>query len=338
VKILVVGESQPWSSETFCSEIFKEMGCEVSQFDNKKPHSLFGDRSWLSLQGAERLAYDSFVSKQFYEECLRVRPDVIYMPKGENIHSSAIAEALQNTKARLVIWCPDHPFRADHTSMNMLQNLKQCDFFYIWGKFLVDSLRTAGCKNVDYLPFGFYPEYHNPETEIKPDDHDLYDSDVCFVGTWQTEREEALKCLAGFKLAIWGPRWSENLSKNSPLRKCLKGGSRYGTDMVKAFKCAKVVLNLLQPYNGSAHNARTIEATGIGGGVLVVRRTFEQARELFVEGDHLFCYETNQELVSTLADLLVDTRAFAAVSSRAKQQAHQYHLLRDRLKYIVSRL
>ena len=168
MKIFVVGESQPWSSETFCSQIFKEMGCEVSHWDNRKTSRLFGNRSWWSFNRAERLAYDSFASKAFYDAAKEFRPDIIYMPKAENIHSYAVRKTLEETKSRLVVWYPDHPFKADQTSMNILRDLKRCDFFYIWGKFLVDSLRTAGCKSVDYLPFGFFRNITIPILQSLP--------------------------------------------------------------------------------------------------------------------------------------------------------------------------
>src|SRR5438046_9801536 len=86
------------------------------------------------------------------------------MREPEHMHAHAVRRALEETRARLVIWYPDNPFKADQTSMNILRDLKRCDLFYIWGKFLVDALRAAGCRRVEYLPFGFDPILHPPET------------------------------------------------------------------------------------------------------------------------------------------------------------------------------
>jgi spore maturation protein CgeB len=280
------------------------------------------------------MAYDAIASVRFYRACRDYKPDVLFMPKAENIHSYAVRRALEETRARLVVWYPDNPFKADQTSINILRNLKRCDLFYIWGKFLMDSLRAAGCRKVEYLPFGFDPALH-PSVEPTAAERLKYACDVCFAGTWDQERERALEPLAEVNLAIWGPFWADQVQADSPLKKFIGDGGLYGAAMVKAFKSAKIVFNHLRLHNGSAHNNRTMEVTGVGGGTMLVRRTVEQSRELFVEGEHLLCFEDVKEMKTAVQRLLSDADMNVSMARRAQKRVFSEHLLSFRIDQIL---
>jgi spore maturation protein CgeB len=335
MKIFIAGSKNPWSSETGYARILREKGCDVFVWDDKAPFPLFGKRDWWRLSRAERIAYDAIASVLFYKACLNYKPDILFMPKAENIHSYAVRRVLEETKARLVIWYPDNPFKADQSSANILRNLKRSDIFYIWGKFLVDPLRAAGCRRAEYLPFGFDAVQHPPETSATPEEQDSYKSDICFVGTWDPERELALLPLAEFDLGIWGPFWKERVERRSPLYPKIRGGGVFGAEMVKAFKSAKIVFNHLRLHNGSAHNARTMEITGVGGGPMLVRRTVEQSRELFVEPEHLMCFEDAEELRSAAQQFLSDSKARLLMAQRAQEKVFSEHLLSFRIDQIL---
>ena len=335
MKIFIAGPRNPSSSESSYARILREKGCEVMAWDDKAPFQLLGKRDWWQLSRAERIAYDAVASLRFYQACRDYKPDILFMPKAENIHSYAVRRVLEETRARLVIWYPDNPFKADQSSVNILRNLKRCDIFYIWGKFLVEPLRAAGCRRVEYLPFGFDPVQHPPEATTTPEEQISFKSDICFVGTWDSERESALLPLADFDLGIWGPFWKERVDRRSPLYPKIRGVGVFGAVMVKAFKSAKVVFNHLRLHNGSAHNTRTMEITGIGGGPMLVRRTIEQSRELFVEGEHLVCFENAQEMQNAAHDLLSDSNAKLSMSRRAQERVFSQHLLSFRFDQML---
>ena len=288
MKIMVLGPALPWSYETWCATLLREAGGDVLHWDNHR-RNLLSPLTRLpgDLRRLGQGIYDSNASMAFYRACKRFKPEVLFVPKADNIHSRAVREAIESTRARLVIWYPDNPFRADQTSMNVIRNLRRCDIFYIWGKFLVDALRSAGCRRVEYLPFGFYPPYYAVHGATSPPDAETWRCDICFVGTWDADRERALLPLAGRSLAIHGPGWRANCSRESPLRPHVRSDGLYGGDMARAYAGAAIVFNHLRDHNGSAHNHRTMEIAGIGGGVQVVRRTPEQAGELFTEGADL---------------------------------------------------
>ncbi len=338
MRILVVGENRPWSSETGYARALCSAGCDVKVWDNKQPRLLFGRRNWWTMGRGSRATYNAIASAAFLREATSHRPDVIFMPKGENIHSRAVKIALQRTGAKLITWYPDHPFKADMTSMNMLRNLPRYDLFYIWGKFLVESIQAAGAERVEYLPFCFDPCAHPTEVGITPEDRRKYSCEVCFVGAWDREREKDLAPLSAFDLALWGPGWEENVSADSPLRAKIRGGGLYNEDLVKTYRCSSVVFNHLRQHNGSAHNMRAMEIAGIGGGVQLVRRTPELSEELFDEEKHLLCFGSREEMSEKVRNALRNSEQLKSMSSLAREHTIQHHLLAKRVSKILADL
>lgn len=337
MRFFIVGDDYPWSSETGYAREFRRAGCEATIWNNKRPRLLFGRRDWWRMGQAARTAYDALASASFLRAAKAWKPDVIFLPKAENIHSRAVRLAKESTGARVVAWYPDNPFKADMTSMNVLRDLRRTDIFYIWGHFLVEPLQTAGASDVRYLPFAFDPETH-PESGAASCER--YSCDICFVGAWDAEREKDLEPLASYDLAIWGPGWESGLARSSPLRRSVRGGALYNEEMVACYRSSKVVFNHLRQHNGSAHNMRAMEIAGIGGGVQLVRRTPELSHELFREGEHLlaFRYGSDEELRARVEWALGDRAAATEMAAAARQHVFGNHLLGRRTGQILGDL
>jgi len=338
MRILLVGESRPWSSETGYARALRSAGCDVEVWDNKRPRVLFGKRDWWTLGRGSREAYNAIFSADFIRKSATHRPEIIFIPKGENIHSKAVKIAQKRTGARLITWYPDHPFKADMTSMNILRNLPRYDIFYIWGHFLVETIQAAGAKRVEYLPFCFDRNAHPAEVAIDPDDRSKYSCEVSFVGAWDRERERDFEPLCVFDLAVWGPGWEENVANDSPLRAKIRGGPLYNEELVKAYRCSTLVFNHLRQHNGSAHNMRAMEIAGIGGGVQLVRRTPELSAELFTEGKHLLSFESQEEMLQTVRNALRDAEFLSKISTEAQEHVMRHHLLEKRVARILGDL
>lgn len=277
-----------------------------------------------------RFAYDAMASLAFIKKAVEARPDVIFIPKAENLHSRAILEAKKRTGARLVVWYPDNPFRAENTSMNVLRNLERTDLFYIWGKFLIDPLISAGCRRVEYLPFAFDPELHDlSEMSVEQD------IPCQHVGSYSEEKRDALLPLADAGLQIWGPGWDLEKRQNGPLASCVRGPGLYGREMVEAYRRAIVVANPIRLQNMPAHNLRTMEAAGIGGGVVLTQRTDEQSKELFMEDQEILCYANAGEMKEKALWAVKHPENTAAMAQRARENVFARHLLQHRIEKIL---
>ena len=338
MKILIAGEKNYFNLEITLERALQRAGCDVLLWGSRERKWYSGFQDWWTLHPLIRSVYNVMASMEFYRTAIRYRPDILFIPKAENIHSHAARRAMEKTGSRLVIWYPDNPFKADMTSMNVLRNLKRCEIFYIWGKFLVEPLKAAGCPNVQYLPFAFDPKMHSSDAPLTDEDRKRFSADITFVGTWDKEREKDLEPLAEFDLAIWGPGWTRNLHSKSPLRPRIRGEGLYNEEQARAYRCSRLVFNHLRLQNGSAHNMRTMEICGVGGGVQVVRRTPEQAQELFRENEHLLCFEGTDELRKTVTSALANSERCREMSSKAKKHVFEKHLMDFRVKQIIEDL
>lgn len=333
--ILIVGSKHYASYESSCARCFERRGCEVVRWDNKRLPGWLPWRSWWEMRRPIRDVYDLAASREFVRVAERAKPDVIFMPKGENLHHRAVREAKERTKARLVVWYPDNPYRAENTTMNILWNMLHVDIFYIWGKFLLEALRSAGCRRPEYLPFGFDPDLHG----IYERSGSVQRKAGCVhVGSYSEEKRDALVPLAECGLRIYGPGWEQEKLRGGPLAQCVAGSGLYGAEMVKAYKEADVVANPIRLQNMPAHNLRTIEAAGIGGGVVLTQRTPEQARELFTEDEEILCYGSPEEMREKALWAAAHPEKCAEMARRARERVFREHLLQQRIDKILEDL
>jgi spore maturation protein CgeB len=339
LKILIPGWTAPQSFETACARELRKQGCEVFTLENKANRWWLCGRSWWSLTRAERLAQDMLASLELYITARKLRPDWIFMTKGENIRSEVFTLLRKQIGCRLAIWNVDNPFHANVSSFQSLRHIQKADIYFIWAHYLMAALRSAGARQVEFLPFAFDPESH-PDVEIPNEEFKKWASDVCFVGTWDAEREQALRPLAkkGFDLAIYGQGWLKNSPPDSPLRAHIRSDSVWNEDVVKAFKGAKLVLNLLRRHNWQGHNFRTMEVAGIGGGALFTPLTPDQNEILFHGGREIFCFEGSHPSPSQIIKLLSTPEHLRAASKEAKQRVFSEHLLSHRIERILSSL
>jgi spore maturation protein CgeB len=340
LKVLILGWTAPHSYETACASEFQRQGCQVLQIDDKPRQWWLGGRSWWNLTRAERLASDLKVSYRIYRAAKNWKPDVIFMCKAENIRAEVFTLLKNEIRCRLAIWYVDNPFNAQFSSYQALRHIQKSDFYFIWAKYLIDPLISAGAKNVSFLPFGYpsdvYEQYKIPVDEIEP----FWRSDVSFLGTWDPDREQALVALANkeFDLAIYGQGWQTNIKPTSPLLTHVRKDSVWLGDVVKAITGSKITLNFLKSHNWKGHNLRTMEVTGIGGATLLTQKTEDQAINLFEENRDLVCYNGANPSEFQIKLLLENQNELRRISESGMQKVYNQHLLKHRINYVLDLL
>ncbi len=217
--------------------------------------------------------------------------------------------------------------------MNVLKSLAFCDYYYSWGRFLVSTLKSAGCRYVRHLPFGYCPELHPYNIALTDVELLEYSCDLVFVGSYDKEREELIRSLLDFDVRVYGVKWADSIKADNPLftRVC---ADVWGVEMSKRFKAAKIVLNHMRTFNLPSHNFRVMEAAGINGGVLVNPRT-EELGDLYIEDEHLFCYSNISELRSKITTLLGQQEITSRVSNNGHLHTMKNHLLDFRVEQIL---
>lgn len=343
-KVLLVGNfnNNP-EIYTYASSFYKAMqnlGFTVEKFNYK--NSIFKTSIFNKIFG------NKIINKLLNYSLLRTvkyfNPDLIFMLKADNISCQTLRNIKKyNQNIKIINFYPDNPFTFwnGNSNENILLSLPVYDLFLIWSHQLIPILYSAGAKRVEYFPFGFDQPIFSQEIQFSGSDQIKHQSDACFVGSWDPEREAWLTQLMykmpTLNLAIWGNRWDENLPQNSILKTYLKGCAIYGIDMMKAFRLSKIVLNFIRKQNLDAHNMRTIEVATCKS-FLLTERTKEQAELLFKEGISIECFETIDEMASKMDFYLSNNEARDKITQTGYVNAQKYtieKLLLDALKDFI---
>ena len=323
-KILVVGKfSVDPDIYTYADSFyktFKELGYCVKTFDNKKKFLFFSNNFFINIA--------------LLIKVLKFKPDLIFLVKSENIFFKTI-RILKNKlkilkfKNLIVNFYPDNPFVFwnGNSNSNILRSFPLYDCFLIWSRILIPVLRSAGCKNVYYFPFAYDQDLFSKDIKITEEERKKYSSDVCFVGTWDNEREELLtelcSCLPNLNLKIWGNMWNEKLPQNSILRKKIQNKAIYKERMIKVFRLSKIVLNFIRKQNITSHNMKTFEIPA-SGAFMLAERTNEQANYLFKEGESIACFNGINELVKKIRFYLQLNDLRKKIMENGIKQAEQF--------------
>ncbi|MCF7799621.1 glycosyltransferase [Candidatus Babeliales bacterium] len=261
----------------------------------------------------------------------KFKPDLIFFIKSETIFCKTIKYIKNNFKAYLVNFYPDNPFVFWNNNSNeqVLKSLPNYDCFLIWSQELISLLYMAGCKKVDYFPFGFDQNLFEQEINITGQDLQKYKCDVCFIGTWEKEREEWLTNLLlkipDLDLKIWGNLWQENLPKNSILINKIQKIAIYGAQAIKAFRLSKINLNFIRKQNLNSHNMRTFEVPA-SKSFLLTQRTQEQANLLFKENLNIECFSEIDELEKKIKYYLTHENLRQDIIKKSYTQAQKFNL------------
>lgn len=273
---------------------------------------------------------DWLINFLLYKRVKRFNPDFIFFVKAETIYSKIIKKLKKNNYFMFNFY-PDNPFVFWNGNSNkeVLSSLIYYDCFLSWSKLLMPVLGFAGAKDVYYFPFAYDKDIFEKNLKLTKQDINKYKSDVCFAGTWESEREEWLTKLMqkmpNLNLVIYGNLWEQKLYKNSILRKFLKNKAVYKDELIKIFKTSKIVLNFIRKQNRTSHNMRTFEVPATGS-FLLTQRTKEQAEELFKEGKSIECFGSVNELISKIEFYLKNDDLRRVVAANGKKRAKEFEL------------
>ena len=203
--------------------------------------------------------------------------------------------------------------------------LREYDMVWSPRRANLEDLRRHGCRRVEYLPFGYNPKVHFPETPRTEAERQRFVCDVAFVGGADADRLPVARALvrAGLSLHLYGGYWD----RDRELRPLWRGFV-HGREQRLAVGGAKVNICLGRKANRDGHAMRSLELPAMGA-CLVVEHTSEH-HELFGEpGDCVEYYSNLEELVALTKSLcaqperakLLGDRAYARV---CRQSRHTY--------------
>jgi spore maturation protein CgeB len=176
---------------------------------------------------------------------------------------------------------------------------------------------------------------HAPR-KLSESDHQVWDTEVLFLGTWFPERGPFLLDLIslGVPLTIQGSGWHK-APEWPQLKAYWRGGSIAGDDYAKAIQCAKVNLGMVSKENRDLHTTRSLEIPALGG-LLCAERTIEHT-QMYEEGKEALFWSDSEECAAMCKLALADESGRQAIANAGEQRLHlNGHLNQKEMQLIIA--
>jgi glycosyltransferase involved in cell wall biosynthesis len=311
VRILYLGSRRYGNLEWSFRRAFLELGCAVRFVDiSGTPPVPFLAETGLPYRATMRMLrpFVAPLQERLLPPLLgRRHYDLIFLHKNLQLAPHAIDELKRRTGARVFCFYPDHPFDPHPSRANQHTRglVPLADCYFTFGRFIMDELRAAGARRIEYLPFAYDPALHSPP-RLSAEDRARLRCQVAFVGGHSEERARWLRHLVHVDLGVWGARWQTARSLDARFEQAHRGGEQVGEAFARIYAAADIGLNLIQVYP-DGHNMRSYEALACGGFVMS-NRTRELV-ELFREDQELACFDSPAELTDKVSFYLARPQA-----------------------------
>lgn len=259
------------------------------------------------------------------------KPDIIFLIKAENVTYKTV-QSIQSDDRQLMLFYPDNPFSFwnGNSNSNVLLSLPYYDHIFIWEHSLIPQLKAAGAHRVSYFPFAYDSKQTTLTVSVTKEEQELYSSEVCFIGTWDEEREWWLRALIAMMpdvdLALWGNRWEDCFTQDDPLKKYFRGVAVYGQEMLKVMGCSEIALNFVRKQNLEGHNMRTFELLA-SGTFMLTQRTRAHTSSPFREDISIVCFSTLEELCQKIRYYRDHPAERQSIASEGKKVAEEFTLI-----------
>ena len=263
----------------------------------------------------------------------KFEPEVVLITGGAPVAPSTLRELKEQIGAVLVNYATDDPFNRLACPPWVATCIPLYDLYACTKRAIMDDVRAAGCRRVAFVPFGYDPSLHFPESLKSAEESGKFTCDVAFVGGGDRDRypyfEELARALPAGRLNIYGALWERN-----PVLAPYHRGFALGRDYRLALAGAKVAPCLVRRANRDGHVMRSFEVPACGAFMLAERTAEHQ--EFFREGEEVGFFSSPQELVDKVRyylDHASERERMAAAAHRKVTRGN--HTYAHRLQQIL---
>lgn len=350
MKILLVA---PQSKDTvlgvignYCRKALISLGYNIEVFDFRESR-YFKTLIGRFLKKAIKKVYSfpreqiSFVSslenqKMNMSLCQKVRqyqPDIMLVLMGDTIY----VETLEYIKKQGVItanWFTDTVIDPRHNRIPFVQQVSpHYNYFFIYDSEDVLEHIEIGAPCVRSIPLACDPSIHK-SVNLTAQEKRQYGSEVCFVGSIDSQREKLLKSLTDFNLGIWG-NWEK---EEALLSRFYRKKHVYFEEAVKIYNASEITLDIHIFFGAGKKafdiNPRVFEATGSGAFVLTNESPY--LAEFYDIDKEIVCYHDKDDLKTKIKYYLEHKEERKMIAKKGQQRAHQDHTYEQRLEKIFS--
>ena len=332
-RLLIVGNPEEHHVGAHFLAAAGQLGFEAKLLNVREAHSrnVWVNRFFHRL-GSRRPAHLGQFSRKVVNLCQEFRPALLLVT-GISAPDFSALRAIGQLGIQRANFLTDDPWNPANGAAFIMSALPEYDVVFSPRQANLEDLRRLGCRRVEYLPFGYNPALHYPETPQTVDEQRRFACDVAFVGGADADRVPLARALlkAGFKLKLYGGYWD----RDAELRPYWHGFV-HGREFRLAVCGAKVNVCMGRKANRDGHAMRSLELPAMRA-CLLVEDTLEH-RELFGE-DHQ-CVEYYSELEGMVAKV----NALCATPERVRELGdqvfyricrHGRHAYTDRLAHVL---
>lgn len=300
------------------AQALRRLGHRVEHIDLRHllPETVWVDRITWRIDGS---LFTPWIVRGLSARLAGLNFDLCYVDGGEWVTPKVIAQLRQHA-AKVINYNIDDPLgpRDGARFKAYRRSLPHYDLNAVVRQENVAEAYALGAKNVMRV-YRSADEISHAPRPLTAQDHQTWDSEVLFLGTWFPERGPFLLDLIrrGVPLTIRGPNWHK-APEWPQLKSYWKGGSIAGDDYAKAIQCAKVNLGLLSRENRDLHTTRSLEIPA-SGSLLCAERTDEHTT-MYSEGREALFWKDAGECADMCRFALADERRRSAIANSGHQR------------------
>jgi hypothetical protein len=332
-RLLIVGNPEEHHIGAHFLSAARQLGLEATLLDVREAHSRnlwvnrFFHRAW-----GKRPAYLGRFSQRLAAIC-RERESQMLLVTGISAPHAGALKVIGGMGIHRANYLTDDPWNPANGAKFFWPALREYDTVWSPRRANLEDLRQHGCKQVAYLPFGYNPELHFPESPKTAEERERFECDVAIIGGADSDRFPIALALAraGFKLNLYGGYWD----RNAELRPFWRGFV-YGRELRLAVGGATVNIGMVRRANRDGNAMRSLELPAMGA-CMVVEDTLEH-HELFGDaGDCAEYYMGLDELVAKAKALCAQPERARALADKVFRRVchHSRHTYADRLQTIL---
>ena len=298
LRILIVGASGGSHIGGSLMRAARRLGidAEICDMQTAWRHGTVAQKFLWHFCGRRPIRLESF-SRFVIQSCRTFQPQVLLATGTAPISREALAES-RKRGVQCINFSTDDPFNPFMRAPWFLRALPKYDTIFSPRLANLDELRTHGCRDVRYLPFGYDPDLFFPGENA----HVQETSDLFFAGTAEPSRVEYVRAAvrAGLDVRLYGNYWA----RYRGMRGISKGHADIPT-LRKAIASCKVALCLVRHENRDGHSMRTFEVPAVGA-CMVAEDTVEHRQIFGEDGEHVIYFKDPSEMVEKTKFLLQD--------------------------------
>ncbi|MEK7555444.1 MAG: glycosyltransferase [Patescibacteria group bacterium] len=326
-KILVIGNLYPDSFPENIAVTLKNMGYLTAVF-SLDPFINTSNAYFRILSGyAKRVSplIENYFSKKLVRKAIDFNPDLIISTE-PMIPPNAIIEIKKQTGAATVCWFTDSIANLDRQYILA----SPYDIIFTKEPFMAEFFEKKLGKNAFYLPEACNPIWHKL-TDLNDEEKKHFGCDINITGNMYYYRALILENFMDYNIKIWGPVFPKWL--NSTTRKFFQNEYVMKEKKAKAFKAAKINLNLIHYTEIRGVNCRAFEIAGCDG--FQIADSKPTMKDLFEIGKEIVVFETLKELKEKVAYYLSHEKERNEIALMGYERAHKDHTYEQRLKTLI---